>query len=323
MTWREYAHGSPLYRELIAITADSPELLDIIGRIHRQPPPNVFLAAIHYLLMKAPAVPLAGYYESLVTQVQQVSGVSAPFRDFVVTNQDRIVEIANTRYTQTNECRRCVALWPAVMASPFERFHLIDVGTSAGLNLAMDKYHYDFGGIEWGPQSPVILDSEIRGDPPRLREVRILSRVGIDLNVVDVSDEDERMWLDALVWPEQTERRARLQSAIGVAATIASDLIEGDVLEVLGGILDNLPAGDSVVIVNSFVLNQFATEDRRHLVDLIGAARERRRIFRVSLEATRTDDPLPYLEIGEGRDLVELGTAHHHGDWIDLSYNRL
>ena len=323
MSWREYAHDSPIYRELIAITADSPDLLEIIGRIHRQPPPNVFLAAIHYLLMKDPGVPLAGYYESLANPVKPLTGIAAPFREFVTEHQDRIVEIANSRYTQTNECRRCVALLPAVMASPFEQFHLIDLGTSAGLNLAMDRYHYDFDGIDWGLPSSVDLDCEVRGDSPRLRDIRILSRVGIDLNVVDASDLDQRMWLDALIWPEHAERRARLRYAISVAASVDIDLIQGDVLEVLGGILDDLPAGDPVVIVNSFVLNQFSPEQRGHLVDVIDAARASRRVFRVSMESIRIEDPLPHLEIGEGRDLIELGTAHHHGDWIDLHYDRL
>ncbi|HEY5889083.1 MAG TPA: DUF2332 domain-containing protein [Acidimicrobiia bacterium] len=322
MAWREYAHDSPLYRELIAITADSPDLLEIIGRIHGQPPPNLFLAAIQYLLMKDPAVPLAAYYESMVTRAKPVSGVAAPFREYVLDHQDRIVEIANSRYTQTNECRRCVALLPGVMASPFDQFHLIDLGTSAGLNLAMDEYHYDFGGVVWGPPSSVELACEVRGDSPRLRDIRILSRIGIDLNVVDVSDQDQRMWLDALIWPEHAERRARLRTAIEVAATIDVDLVEGDVLDVLAGVLDDVPAYDPVVIVNSFVLNQFSPDERNALADVINAARVSRRIFRVSLESIHIGDPLPHLEIGEGRDLMQLGTAHHHGDWIDLQYDQ-
>lgn len=323
LSWREFARDSPLYYELAGVTANSPELLSVVRRIDNQPPPNLFLGAIQFLLMESVESPLRSFYPSIVDAPLSVTGVGDSFSEFVLAHQDRIVEIANSRYTQTNECRRCVALLPAVMASPFLSFHLFDLGTSAGLNLAMDHYRYDFGGVVWGPASPVTLVAEVRGDAPRLREIDVLSRTGIDLKVLDSANAADRRWLDALIWPEHHERRTRLRSALGIAASVSRNLVEGGILDVLGDSLDQLPPGDPVVIVNSFVLNQFEPEERDALADLIDHRRAKRRIFRVSLEAIHIDDPLPRLEIGEDNDLVEFGTAHHHGDWIDLSYDRL
>ena len=50
--WARHAHRSPLYAHLIDLTIHRPELMRIIERIHNRPPPNVYLAAIHFLLME-------------------------------------------------------------------------------------------------------------------------------------------------------------------------------------------------------------------------------------------------------------------------------
>ncbi len=40
---------------------------------------------------------------------------------------------------------------------------------------------------------------------------------GIDLNPLNLNDEGDVAWLDALIWPEHADRRARLRSAVEVA----------------------------------------------------------------------------------------------------------
>ena len=76
-------------------------------------------------------------------------GAGPLFREFVLAHEEEIVHLGNTRYTQTNESRRCVALLPLVMLAPFDRFHLVDIGTSAGLNLRLERYRYRFDDLEW------------------------------------------------------------------------------------------------------------------------------------------------------------------------------
>ena len=94
-----------------------------------------------------------------------------PFRRFVLEHEDEIAAIGATRYTQTNESRRTVALLPGVWAGPLDRFHLIDVGASAGLNLALDRYRYRWGSVEWG-DSPLLQEAESRGADPVPRPIR-------------------------------------------------------------------------------------------------------------------------------------------------------
>ena len=43
---------------------------------------------------------------------------------------------------------------------------LHEIGSSAGLNLLFDRFHYRYGDVEWGdPASPVRLAPEVRGNP--------------------------------------------------------------------------------------------------------------------------------------------------------------
>ena len=319
--WARHTHRSPLYAHLIDLTIRNPELMRVIRRIDNRPPPNVYLAAIHFLLMNGRSPELARYYQSLVNEPLPVAGVDDAFIAFVVANEEAIVDLANTRYTQTNECRRCVALLPGVMTSPFERFHLVEVGTSAGLNLALDHYRYDFDGIEWGPESTVRLAAGVPGDQPRLQPIEIGRRVGIDINVIDRQDDDDRRWLDALIWPEHEERRERLRGALALTSGIDMEFVEGSVLDELERVLHGLPENEPAVVMNSFVLIQLDPDQRREVEQIVETARSSRPIYRVSLEFVDKDDDWARLEVGDQLELADLGRAHPHGEWVDLDYS--
>ena len=117
-TWGRHAQSSLLYARLVEVVAADPELLGIINPIEHQPRPNVLFAAVHYRLVAGADHPLTRFYPSLVTEPESLEEVDAVFGDFVITHESEIVEIGRTRYTQTNECRRCVALVPALWEAP-------------------------------------------------------------------------------------------------------------------------------------------------------------------------------------------------------------
>jgi hypothetical protein len=261
---------------------------------------------------------LVAYYSSLTAEPLPKEGSGPHFRRFVLENEEEIVDIGNTRYTQTNESRRCVALLPMVMMAPFDRFHLIDVGTSAGLNLGLDRYRYRFGQLEWGPASPLLLSTESRGAPPRLHPISVLDRIGLDLNPIDPADQDARIWLDALIWPEHVERRARLRAALDVVAETEIEMVTGDALATLPEVLAGLSEAEAAIVVNSFTLIQFSFEQRDQLEAIADAARSQRPVFRVSMEALDKNDDWARLVIDDGSGPKQVGEAHPHGEWIDL-----
>jgi hypothetical protein len=316
--WGKHTHGSPLYARLVEVVAGDSDLLRVINRIENRPPPNLLFAAVQYLLMNGAGSDLAAYYPSLVEVSLPPEGVSPVFREFVLANEEEIVALANTRYTQTNESRRCVALLPLVVMAPFDRFHLVDIGPSAGFNLGLDRYRYRFDDLEWGPESPLVLDAESRGVDPPLHDIEVLSRTGLDLNPLDPGDEEARRWLDALIWPEHEERRSRLRRALAIISEIPVEMVPGDALVTLPRVLESLPSDEPVVVINSFAFAQFSPEGRQEVEQISERARKRRPVFRVIMELFDASEDWARMVIDDGTGPKTVGQAHPHGEWIEL-----
>jgi hypothetical protein len=316
--WGKHAHGSPLYAHLVEVIAGDEELMRVLNRIEHLPQVNLLVGGVHYLLMSGVDPGLAAWYPSLVDDPSPVEQIDPVFRSFVLEHEENLVELGKTRYTQTNECRRCIALLPAVMTAPFESFHLVEIGASAGLNLALDRYHYRFGGLEWGPESPVILEGEWRGSRVPLHDIEVLSRTGLDLNPILPGDHDAQRWLDALIWPEHSERRARLRHGLALVSGLGLEMITGDALETLPGVLARFPSGEPVVVMNAFTLGQFTLEGRERVEQICDIARASRPVYRMSMEVLDKEDDWAQLSVaGEGA-LVTIGQAHPHGEWVEL-----
>lgn len=317
MRWRRHATDSPLYSRFMEVIANDEDLLRVLNEIEHEPAPNVLLAGVQYMLTEIPETDLAAFYPNLTDSPAPIHDVDQPFRRFVLENEGELVEIGRTRHTQTNEVRRCAALLPAIWETPAREFHLIDLGTSAGLNLFIDEYRYRWNGVEWGPVSSVILESTVRGRSPIPRPIVVLSRTGLDLNPLDPADADDRRWLESLIWPEQTNRRRRLRAALETYRRESVDLISGDAVQTLGPTLAQLPH-EPVVVMHSFALNQFSTEQRQTIDDQLEEARAVRPVWRVSMELLDWDDEAPKLTVDDGSEPKVIGQGHPHGEWVEL-----
>lgn len=317
--WAESATDSPLYHHLTLVVADTPELMRVIQRVEHRPPPNMLFGAVQYLMAKHPGSPLSRFYPNFVDEPMPNEGVDAAFLDFVLEHESAIVEIGANRYTQTNECRRCVALLPGIWEAPFDRFHLIDVGTSAGLNLAIDRYLYRWDDLTWGQDSNLELSTSLRGGSPRPRDIEVLSRIGLDLNPINPTDPDERLWLESLVWPEHHERRSRLKAALDILQTVPVEFVAGSALETLPEVFDRLPADEPVVVMNSMVLVQWDPTDRERFEELVASERNRRPVHRVSMEWFTSQRPdASELTVDTGDGWRHHGWVHHHGEWVEF-----
>jgi len=316
--WGRHAGGSPLYQHLAGVIASDVELMRILNDIEHPPQPNVLLAGVQYLLMKNPDQELASFYPNLTDRSAPVEEAGNPFREFVLANEPELLEIGRTRYTQTNESRRCTALLPAIWETRVNEFHLVDIGTSAGLTLLIDRYHYRWDRLEWGPTSPVTLDCRLRGRAPLPQPVELLSRTGLDLHPVDLAEPDARVWLEALVWPEQVDRRRRLQDAMNLQRDIEMELVAGNASESLGPTLAGLPGDAPIVVMHSFALNQFTPDQRAAVDDVLASVRRSRLVWRVSLELVELSDEAPELAIDDGSGPWVIGQAQPHGEWLAL-----
>lgn len=315
--WARHAVDSPLYVHLAGVIADDPDLLGIAGRIVSQPQLNILLAGVQLILARDPSDPLAAWYPNLTAEPRPPDdALGREFRRFVADHEDEITRIGATRYAQTNEARRAVALLPAVWTSGWDRFHLVDVGASAGLNLALDRYRYRWGRVEWG-DSPLLLEAGSRGADPRPRPIEIGRRIGLDLNPLDPSNPDDRAWLEALIWPEDGERRRRFRAAVAIASGVGIEMVAGDASATIAGVVGSLPAGEPVVVMDSFTLNQFSPAQLEAFDRAVAEARETRPVYRVSMGETWRDDGSS-LRVDDGSGPRQIGWAHHHGRWVEL-----
>jgi hypothetical protein len=261
-TWAE--DSSPLYAHLCREVAEDPAVLDLASVVPEdREAPHLLLTAVQYLLSRNPDHRLAKYYPSIVADAGVPDEDCFPaFRECCLDNADAVRPLLRTRRTQTNAVRRSAVLYPAiarVARAADGPLSLVELGPSAGLNLLFDRYRYDYDGhVVGATESPVTIESSVRRGAPPLPETPpdIHSRVGIDRNPLDVTDEADKDWLRALIWPEHGQRRAVLDGALAVARDNPPELIAGDMLDDLPAVLDGIPEDVPVCVFNTLVLYQ-------------------------------------------------------------------
>jgi len=197
------------------------------------------LAGDDALLAKIVKLPVAKRQPALLLACARMAGV--PLRPFTECREDfvalwpKIARLARAHSVQTNDPRRCS---PLVIALQKVRgpISLIEVGAAAGLTLIPDLYSYRMTArgrrITLDPadgESVVVLPSEIEGwGAAELRMPTIVHREGIDLSPLDVERADDRAWLEALVWPEQSDRLELVRAATTLAREAGATVTAGD-----------------------------------------------------------------------------------------------
>ena len=132
---------------------------------------------------------------------------------------------------QTNEAGRssnfiAAMLWLASQGLP-PRFQCLEIGSSAGINLMLDRYHYDLGGVQVGPEDPVMAFAPAwNGAPPPALRIEIAKTRGCDVAPVDLTDPVQALRLKAYIWPEHAVRFERMDAAIRAASQSKPDIVK-------------------------------------------------------------------------------------------------
>jgi hypothetical protein len=357
---REVRESSPLYTALSQYVSEDLAAGGYFTEVLAQAPerqriPNLLFATVHRVLFEHPEDPLAEYYVSLGGSRLPDERLPQVFADFVAGHRAQIDPLLAAGETQTNEVLRSAQLLPAfgwVQAVTRRPLGLIEIGCSAGLLLHADRYDYRYEfadgtvlrGGEASADGVPVLHCPVRGAcTPELlaplvsKPVRVASRVGLDLNPLDPKDPDARAWLNALVWPEHTERRERLAAALEHAARRPVRLRKGDALRILGDAVESVAGNAIPCVFVSNSLPHWSPEGREQLVGLVRELGARRDLVFVVKEAHRvglglfSGAPDPAVPAGEdvhevlgaavylgGRErLFRLGAAGMHGTWLD------
>jgi hypothetical protein len=241
MAEREVRDVSPTYERLCLGVADDPKVVQLLETL--PPPkrqPNLLLAAARLL-----GAPLGDY---------------PAFAAWVVGNWAELSAQMTARRTQTNEPGRCAALLPALARIPGPLV-LVEVGASAGLCLFPDRYSYrydhDSGSTVVGTGRPT-FPCHTTGRPAAPSAPEVVARAGLDLHPLDVTDPADVAWLQALVWPEQTDRAERLRAAVETVRADPPRVVAGDLLSDVDDLITDLRAGlpsaATVVVFHTAVL---------------------------------------------------------------------
>jgi hypothetical protein len=229
---------------------------------------------------------------------------------------------------QTNEAGRSAnfivaMLWLAGKGLP-PRFQCLEIGSSAGINLMLDRYHYDLGGVQVGPEPGAIrFQPEWQGDAPPDHAIEIVSTRGCDVAPVDLTDPAQALRLKAYIWPEHTERFERLEAAIAEATKAAPDLVHSNAAEFIEAELARPQAAGTTRMLMHSIVWQYVPEDQQDRVtaamEAAGArATAERPLAWVSLEANRVlhihEMVVRYWPDGEAGEI--LTRAQPHGAWI-------
>lgn len=288
--------GSPLYTELLeAVAGDVAQrgpCRDILTDHADEPLAAAvvlrLLAGVHELVLTGAAPELASHYPS-------VGGTPGPdvgptFLATVAEHRDLVVE-RTRRPIQTNEVGRSAALLGGflVLAAEGRPLRVLEVGASAGLNLRFDRFRYQVGSVGFGPtDSPVRFeDPWADGTPDLGTTVQVVERRGCDARPLDPADPVDRLRLRACLWPDQPERRTRLDGALVVAEALPVPLDRADAATWAAAHLARVTPDTTTVVVHSIVTQYLDERTRAALEATIAAAGE----------AATPDAPMAWLRM--------------------------
>jgi hypothetical protein len=254
-----------------------------------------------------------------------------PWRDPVPVLHERrewLRRFLQRQSVQTNEVQRSWILLPCfleiVRRTGSETLDLIELGSSAGLNLVWDRYGYRFEQGTWGdPDAELVLAGEER----RLVPAELLNltpsvrhRRGIDLSPLDVTRPDHALLLKSFVWADQHARLERLDRAIETLRSDPPELEQGDVVKRLPKLLDERLPGALTVVFQTAVRGYLSQKAWKRM---LGTLDEAGRKFPLALVSVSRPAPgehrywglwLRLWPDGEKRLLAHAG---FHGQWLE------
>ncbi|KWU62684.1 hypothetical protein AWW70_14800 [Bacillus mycoides] len=310
--------SSVLYEYLSIKISEDEEVLTLASYAQPgQPVTNLLLGAVHYLLLKGKEHSLKNYYQSLV------ENAFYQFKDFCHVYREEIISLLQTKLVQTNEVRRCAYLYPSfcyIFNKVNKPLALIEIGTSAGLQLFWNQYRYSYGTEEMygNRQSNVHLQSEIKGEkkPSFLKQSPpVMERIGLDLHVNNLNDEEDYLWLRALIWPEHKERLELFDQAATLVKEKSVQLIEEDGVALLPAIANQIREDAVICIFHTHVANQIPENVKHKLEKQIKEIGAKRDVFHLYNNMWDRDLHIDYYI--NGNEYCEtVGETEGHGRWF-------
>lgn len=338
------ALGSAFHATLCERLRDTLETTDVLrdfaSRFEGDPVSTFFavrlLGGIHAMVLGGDAAGLARHYPSSGGD-GDAEAAAALLPAFVSDERERLRPWLAS-FPQTNEVRRSAGLLPGfleIARATGRPLRLLEIGSSAGLNQLWSSFHYTYengaGDVvaEWGDaSSPVRLRSQFRGvGRPSFEEWPVVaSRAGCDIAPLSVASAEDRLRLEAYVWPDQRHRLVNLRAAIEIARARDVSVERARAAEWLAHALESTHDGVTTVIFHSIMWAYVPADERAAVAHCIEAAGAR----------ATADAPLAWLSLEDASPVTAvwlrvwphspapraLAHAHPHVSWIDWRRER-
>jgi len=229
---------------------------------------------------------------------------------------------------QTNEPGRSGALMTGLLhvaARLGPRIEIMEIGSSAGLNLLIDRYRFDLGGTVAGPETaPVTIRPVWRGSPPPQVPIAFTRVRGCDVQPIDVTDATAAARLAAYVWVDNPQRQERLLSAIAMIRQQPMHLEKADAAAwVEARLAEPHPEGVTRTLMHSVVWQYLPPRTQARITAAMEAAGRaataQRPLAWVHMEPDRVfkrqEISVRMWPGGDDKKMVAIAQAH--GAWVE------
>ncbi len=305
-------------------TATGRRVLDWQGHTREDALALRLCGGLHALVLSGADSALSRIYPPNETDEAAIAEV---LFEAIARNDERLSRSLESA-PQTNEIGRSAMLLPGFLTIARETGLLLalhEIGSSAGLNLLFDRFHYRYGNVGWGDAgSPAQLQPEVRGAMPSLDgRVEIVARRGCDIAPVDVTNETDRLRLRSYVWADQTARLSRLDAAIDLAAKVPFELERSDAAEFVSRRFAERQAGSVFVLFHS-IMWQYMPQTKKVAIEAAvakagSAAGANSPVAWLRMEPLDTRDSYATLSLTlwPGGGTRQLAKCDYHGRWIE------
>lgn len=324
---------APIYARLCTAIADGltrdsrtgVRILDWPGEPTRDALPLRFIGGLHALVQAGKDEGLAAVLRGETTDKQ---AITAALNAALVKHDAALLPWLDGP-PQTNEPGRSAALMLGLLEIARRhgpKIELLEIGSSAGLNLLIDRYAFDLGGVKIGSgDSPVTIAPDWQGEPPAPAPapIEFVSVRGCDVQPLDATDPAVETRLAAYVWAETPARAGRLRDAIRMQRERGVDLVRADAADWIEARLAEPQAiGVTRVLMHSVVWQYLPESVAERVRAAMNGAGER----------ATAERPLGWVMMEPDRNLGKqvvrvkswpghaewriLATAHAHGAWI-------